>query len=108
MVDNEGKYTRLSPQCHDLPVSQSSSPLSQMESSTGRSMDPLLPIGESGRKKVPDADFEAAQKHQSERHRSCVGIASAVLYLPGWLSSLLKQHYRGRNVIISVFFPGVV
>lgn len=100
MFNNEVKYTRLSLQCHDLPVSQSSSPLSQMESSTGRSMDPLLPIGESGRKKVPDTDFEVAQKHQSERHRSCVGITSAVLYLPGWLSPLLKQHYIGQNVII--------
>ncbi|XP_029689817.1 ankyrin repeat and SAM domain-containing protein 1A isoform X4 [Takifugu rubripes] len=65
------KPPRLSQiRCHDLPVSQSSSPLSQMESGTGRSMDPLLPIGESGRKKVPDADFEVPHKHQSERHRS--------------------------------------
>lgn len=87
----------LSLQCHDLPVSQSSSPLSQMESSTGRSLDPLLPIGESGRKKVPDAEFEVSQKPQSEQHRSCVRITLVVFYLPGWLWTSLKQHSIGQN-----------
>lgn len=71
----------LSLQCHDLPVSQSSSPLSQMESSTGRSLDPLLPVGESGRKKVADAEFEVSQKLQSEQHRSCVCI-TFIVFLP--------------------------
>uniref|UniRef100_H3D4W1 Ankyrin repeat and sterile alpha motif domain containing 1A n=1 Tax=Tetraodon nigroviridis TaxID=99883 RepID=H3D4W1_TETNG len=65
------KPPRLSQiRCHDQPASQSSSPLSQMESSTGRSLDPLLPIGESGRKKVPDTEFELSQTPQSDRQRS--------------------------------------
>uniref|UniRef100_A0A8C6UUM0 Ankyrin repeat and sterile alpha motif domain containing 1A n=1 Tax=Neogobius melanostomus TaxID=47308 RepID=A0A8C6UUM0_9GOBI len=47
------KPPRLSQiRCLDLPGSQSSSPLSQMDSYTGHSMDPLLPTGE--RKKVTD------------------------------------------------------
>lgn len=40
-----------------------------MESFTGRSMDPLLPVGERGRKKVPDTDYDVTQKHRSERHK---------------------------------------
>ncbi|XP_037628202.1 ankyrin repeat and SAM domain-containing protein 1A isoform X3 [Sebastes umbrosus] len=64
------KPPRLSQiRCQDLPGSQTSSPLSQMESYTGRSMDPLLPAGEPGRKKVPDADYDVAQRYRSERHR---------------------------------------
>lgn len=62
-----------SPQCQDLPGSQSSSPLSQMDSYSGRSMDPLLPTSEPLRKKVPDVDYDGAQRYQSERHRSHVG-----------------------------------
>ncbi|KAM9342131.1 ankyrin repeat and SAM domain-containing protein 1A isoform 3-T3 [Pholidichthys leucotaenia] len=53
----------------DLPGSQSSSPLSQMEPYTGRSMDPLLPVGEPGRKKAPDSDFDITQRHRGERQR---------------------------------------
>uniref|UniRef100_A0A671Y574 Ankyrin repeat and sterile alpha motif domain containing 1A n=1 Tax=Sparus aurata TaxID=8175 RepID=A0A671Y574_SPAAU len=65
------KPPRLSQiRCQDLPGSQTSSPLSQMESYTGRSMDPLLPVGEPGRKKVPDADYDVTQRYRSERHRS--------------------------------------
>ncbi|XP_073326169.1 ankyrin repeat and SAM domain-containing protein 1A isoform X2 [Pagrus major] len=65
------KPPRLSQiRCQDLPGSQTSSPLSQMESYTGRSMDPLLPIGEPGRKKVPDTDYDVTQRYRSERHRS--------------------------------------
>ncbi|XP_063745698.1 ankyrin repeat and SAM domain-containing protein 1A-like isoform X3 [Eleginops maclovinus] len=64
------KPPRLSQiRCQDLPGSQSSSPLSQMDPYTGRSMDPLLPVGEPGRKKVPESDYDA-QRYQSERHRS--------------------------------------
>uniref|UniRef100_A0A671Y8D1 Ankyrin repeat and sterile alpha motif domain containing 1A n=1 Tax=Sparus aurata TaxID=8175 RepID=A0A671Y8D1_SPAAU len=67
------KPPRLSQiRCQDLPGSQTSSPLSQMESYTGRSMDPLLPVGEPGRKKVPDADYDVTQRYRSERHRSHV------------------------------------
>uniref|UniRef100_A0A8C6USR8 Ankyrin repeat and sterile alpha motif domain containing 1A n=1 Tax=Neogobius melanostomus TaxID=47308 RepID=A0A8C6USR8_9GOBI len=58
------KPPRLSQiRCLDLPGSQSSSPLSQMDSYTGHSMDPLLPTGE--RKKVTDADYEIPKE---ERH----------------------------------------
>ncbi|KAM7411599.1 hypothetical protein PAMA_021539 [Pampus argenteus] len=65
------KPPRLSQiRCQDLPGSQTSSPLSLMESCTGRSMDPLLPVGELGRKKVPDTDYDVTQRHRSERHRS--------------------------------------
>ncbi|KAM6982793.1 ankyrin repeat and SAM domain-containing protein 1A isoform 4-T4 [Tautogolabrus adspersus] len=65
------KPPRLSQiRCQDLPGSQSSSPLSQMESYSGRSMDPLLPIVESGRKKVPETDYDVTQRYRSERHRS--------------------------------------
>ncbi|KAM9350813.1 ankyrin repeat and SAM domain-containing protein 1A [Symphorus nematophorus] len=65
------KPPRLSQiRCQDLPGSQSSSPLSQMESYSGRSMDPLLPVGEPGRKKVPDTDYDVTQRYRSERHRS--------------------------------------
>ncbi|XP_034551894.1 ankyrin repeat and SAM domain-containing protein 1A isoform X3 [Notolabrus celidotus] len=66
------KPPRLSQiRCQDLPGSQSSSPLSQMDSYSGRSMDPLLPAGEPGRKKVPEADYDVVtQRYHSERHRS--------------------------------------
>ncbi|KAG7221596.1 hypothetical protein INR49_017127 [Caranx melampygus] len=65
------KPPRLSQiRCQDLPGSQTSSPLSQMESYTGRSMDPLLPVGESGRKKVPNTDYDVTQRYRSERHRT--------------------------------------
>uniref|UniRef100_A0A4W6DDL3 Ankyrin repeat and sterile alpha motif domain containing 1A n=1 Tax=Lates calcarifer TaxID=8187 RepID=A0A4W6DDL3_LATCA len=61
------KPPRLSQiRCQDLPGSQTSSPLSQMESYTGRSMDPLLPVGEPGRKKVSDTDYD---ERYEERHR---------------------------------------
>ncbi|XP_040008636.1 ankyrin repeat and SAM domain-containing protein 1A-like isoform X8 [Xiphias gladius] len=65
------KPPRLSQiRCQDLPGSQTSSPLSQMESYTGRSMDPLLPVGEAGRKKVPNTDYDVTQRYRSERHRT--------------------------------------
>ncbi|GLD50076.1 ankyrin repeat and SAM domain-containing protein 1A isoform X7 [Lates japonicus] len=65
------KPPRLSQiRCQDLPGSQTSSPLSQMESYTGRSMDPLLPVGEPGRKKVPDTDYDVTQRYRSERQRT--------------------------------------
>ncbi|XP_033484469.1 ankyrin repeat and SAM domain-containing protein 1A isoform X1 [Epinephelus lanceolatus] len=65
------KPPRLSQiRCQDLPGSQTSSPLSQMESYTGRSMDPLLPVGEPGRKKVADTDYDVTQRYRSDRVRS--------------------------------------
>ncbi|TKS77850.1 Ankyrin repeat and SAM domain-containing protein 1A [Collichthys lucidus] len=64
------KPPRLSQiRCQDMPGSQTSSPLSQMESYTGRSMDPLLPIGDLGRKKAPDTDYDVTQRYRS-KHRS--------------------------------------
>ncbi|XP_069383532.1 ankyrin repeat and SAM domain-containing protein 1A isoform X8 [Paralichthys olivaceus] len=65
------KPPRLSQiRCQDLPGSHTSSPLSQMESYAGRSMDPLLPIVEPGRKKAPDTDYDVTQRYHSERHRT--------------------------------------
>ena len=61
------------PQCQDLPGSLSSSPLSHLDSyAGGRSMDLLLPLPESGRKKSADLDPEAGQRARSERHRTHV------------------------------------
>ncbi|XP_055021698.1 ankyrin repeat and SAM domain-containing protein 1A isoform X2 [Boleophthalmus pectinirostris] len=57
------KPPRLSQiRCLDLPGSQSSSPLSHLDSYTGHSMDPLLPPGD--RKKSFDADYEVPQRHR--------------------------------------------
>lgn len=59
------KPPRLSQiRCLDLPGSQSSSPLSQLDSYTGHSMDPLLPTGD--RKKVSDAEYEIPQRHRQK------------------------------------------
>uniref|UniRef100_A0A8C4HEZ5 Ankyrin repeat and sterile alpha motif domain containing 1A n=1 Tax=Dicentrarchus labrax TaxID=13489 RepID=A0A8C4HEZ5_DICLA len=65
------KPPRLSQiRCQDLPGSQTSSPLSQMESYTGRSMDPLLPVGEPGRKKASDDNYTSFfQERYEERPR---------------------------------------
>ncbi|XP_013865975.1 ankyrin repeat and SAM domain-containing protein 1A isoform X13 [Austrofundulus limnaeus] len=52
----------------DLPGSQTSSPLSQMDY-TGRSMDPLLPVGEPSRKKVQETEYDVSQRYCSGRHR---------------------------------------
>ncbi|XP_017265048.1 ankyrin repeat and SAM domain-containing protein 1A isoform X6 [Kryptolebias marmoratus] len=63
------KPPRLSQiRCQDLPGSQTSSPLSQMDY-PGRSMDPLLPAGEPSRKKVPDTEYDASQRYCGGRHR---------------------------------------
>lgn len=45
-------------QCQDL-MSQTSSPLSHSDSYT-RSMDPLLPVGDSGRRRGPDSEYDVA------------------------------------------------
>ncbi|KAI1892966.1 hypothetical protein AGOR_G00138940 [Albula goreensis] len=64
------KPPRLSQiRCQDL-VSQPSSPLSHMDSYTGRSMDPLLPPGDSGRRRGGDSEYDTAHRSRSERHRS--------------------------------------
>ncbi|XP_030217920.1 ankyrin repeat and SAM domain-containing protein 1A isoform X2 [Gadus morhua] len=66
------KPPRLSQiRCQDLPSSLSSSPLTHLDSyAGGRSMDLLLPLPESGRKKSADLDHEAGQRARSERHRT--------------------------------------
>ncbi|XP_031422453.1 ankyrin repeat and SAM domain-containing protein 1A isoform X3 [Clupea harengus] len=65
------KPPRLSQiRCQDL-MSQTSSPLSHMDSYTGRSMDPLLPPGDSGRRRGgPEPDYDIVQRPRSERHYS--------------------------------------
>ncbi|XP_036390241.1 ankyrin repeat and SAM domain-containing protein 1A-like isoform X2 [Megalops cyprinoides] len=64
------KPPRLSQiRCQDL-VSQPSSPLSHMDSYTGRSMDPLLPPVDSGRRRGQDSDYDVSHRSRSERHRS--------------------------------------
>uniref|UniRef100_A0A674C8G9 Ankyrin repeat and sterile alpha motif domain containing 1A n=1 Tax=Salmo trutta TaxID=8032 RepID=A0A674C8G9_SALTR len=65
------KPPRLSQiRCQDL-VSQTSSPISHMDSYTGRSMDPLLPLGEPGRRKGPDPAYDVdPHRPRSGRHRS--------------------------------------
>ncbi|XP_051913140.1 ankyrin repeat and SAM domain-containing protein 1A-like isoform X6 [Hippocampus zosterae] len=65
------KPPRLSQiRCQDLPASQSSLSLGQMESSMCQSMDPLLPAGEPVRKRVPDNNYDVTQRHRNERRRS--------------------------------------
>ncbi|KAL6119250.1 anks1a [Pungitius sinensis] len=65
------KPPRLSQiRCQDLPGSQTSSPLGHMESYSGRSMDPLLPAGEPGRKRVPDNEYDITQRSRGEQHRT--------------------------------------
>ncbi|KAJ8395064.1 hypothetical protein AAFF_G00035200 [Aldrovandia affinis] len=64
------KPPRLSQiRCQDL-VSQPSSPLSHMDSYTGRSMDPLLPAGDAGRRRGADSELDASHRPRGERHRS--------------------------------------
>ncbi|XP_034152026.1 ankyrin repeat and SAM domain-containing protein 1A isoform X4 [Esox lucius] len=74
------KPPRLSQiRCQDL-LPQTSSPLTPLDSYTGRSMDPLLPLGEPGRRKGPEPDYDVApqraraeralpQERYEERHR---------------------------------------
>ncbi|XP_064154922.1 ankyrin repeat and SAM domain-containing protein 1A-like isoform X2 [Anguilla rostrata] len=64
------KPPRLSQiRCQDL-VSQPSSPLSHMDSYTGRSMDPLLPPADSGRRRGGDSDYDTSHRSHGERHRT--------------------------------------
>ncbi|MFT7812925.1 ankyrin repeat and SAM domain-containing protein 1A-like isoform X1 [Arapaima gigas] len=63
------KPPRLSQiRCQEL-VSQTSSPLSQMDTYSGHSIDPLLPSGDSGRRKAVEADYDMCHRSRSERHR---------------------------------------
>uniref|UniRef100_A0A3P9HN58 Ankyrin repeat and sterile alpha motif domain containing 1A n=1 Tax=Oryzias latipes TaxID=8090 RepID=A0A3P9HN58_ORYLA len=64
------KPPRLSQiRCQDLPGSPTSSPFSPMDQYSGRSMDPLVPAGEPSRRKAAESDYEASQRHRTERHK---------------------------------------
>ncbi|XP_048879945.1 ankyrin repeat and SAM domain-containing protein 1A isoform X3 [Brienomyrus brachyistius] len=64
------KPSRLSQiRCQDL-ISQPSSPLSYMDSYASRSMDHLLPGGDSARRRRSDREQTPSQRSQSERPRS--------------------------------------
>ncbi|KPP69410.1 hypothetical protein Z043_111837 [Scleropages formosus] len=54
--------------CQEL-VSQTSSPLSQMDSYTGRSLDPLLPLGDSARRRAAEPEYDVCHRSRSERQR---------------------------------------
>ncbi|KAG9352810.1 hypothetical protein JZ751_017386 [Albula glossodonta] len=54
--------------CQDL-ASQRSSPISHMDSYMGRSMDPLLPPGDSGRWKGSDQDYDDRQNDRQRESR---------------------------------------
>ncbi|XP_061699803.1 ankyrin repeat and SAM domain-containing protein 1A-like isoform X4 [Syngnathoides biaculeatus] len=56
--------------CEEPPIKPPRLSQIRMESSTSQSMDPLLPCGEPVRKKVPDNDYDVAQRHRNERRRS--------------------------------------
>uniref|UniRef100_A0A8C9VUU0 Ankyrin repeat and sterile alpha motif domain containing 1A n=1 Tax=Scleropages formosus TaxID=113540 RepID=A0A8C9VUU0_SCLFO len=63
------KPPRLSQiRCQEL-VSQTSSPLSQMDSYTGRSLDPLLPLGDSARRRAAEPEYDVCHRSRSERQR---------------------------------------
>uniref|UniRef100_A0A452IY71 Uncharacterized protein n=1 Tax=Gopherus agassizii TaxID=38772 RepID=A0A452IY71_9SAUR len=55
-------------QCQDL-MSQTSSPLSQTDSYTGRSADPLLPSGDSGKRQC-DSGRDAASHPRADRYKA--------------------------------------
>ncbi|KAL4622474.1 ankyrin repeat and SAM domain-containing protein 1A-like isoform X1 [Arapaima gigas] len=64
------KPSRLSQiRCQDLP-SQPSSPLSYMDTYASRSMDQLLPLGDSARRRRSDRDHSSSHHSHSERPRS--------------------------------------
>uniref|UniRef100_A0A672J3W8 Ankyrin repeat and sterile alpha motif domain containing 1A n=1 Tax=Salarias fasciatus TaxID=181472 RepID=A0A672J3W8_SALFA len=105
------KPPRLSQiRCQDLPGSQSSSPLSQMEPYSGRSMDPLLPVGESGRKKRYE-DFHREPRLtlrppslaapyapvQSWHHQPEKLIFESCAYEANYLGSMLIKELRGTE-----------
>ncbi|KPP69461.1 ankyrin repeat and SAM domain-containing protein 1A-like [Scleropages formosus] len=66
------KPSRLSQmRCQDL-LSQPSSPLSYMDSYASRSMDQLLPLGDSARRRRSNRDHSLSHRSHSERPRSHV------------------------------------
>jgi hypothetical protein len=70
-------------QFQDLLSQTGTSPLSQMDPSTSRSMDMLLPLGEGGRRRrAMDQDCSVSLRSYSERPRSHVSPPAKTLSLP--------------------------
>lgn len=70
-----------------------------MEPYTGRSMDPLLPAGEPGRKKAQENDYDVTQRYRSERHRPPVcDISTSVL--------MVIEGLCQASLIVMVIFIG--
>uniref|UniRef100_A0A8P4GGN9 Ankyrin repeat and sterile alpha motif domain containing 1A n=1 Tax=Dicentrarchus labrax TaxID=13489 RepID=A0A8P4GGN9_DICLA len=95
-----------------LPGSQTSSPLSQMESYTGRSMDPLLPVGEPGRKKAERYEERPREPRltlrppslaapyapvQNWHHQPEKLIFESCAYEANYLGSMLIKDLRGTE-----------
>uniref|UniRef100_I3KJX8 Ankyrin repeat and sterile alpha motif domain containing 1A n=1 Tax=Oreochromis niloticus TaxID=8128 RepID=I3KJX8_ORENI len=98
------KPPRLSQiRCQDLPGSQTSSPMSQMEPYTGRSMDPLLPAGEPGRKKAQENDYDVTQRCRSERHRPPASLIPRLTLRPPSLAApyapVQNWHHQPEKLI---------
>uniref|UniRef100_A0A3Q0QSR1 Ankyrin repeat and sterile alpha motif domain containing 1A n=1 Tax=Amphilophus citrinellus TaxID=61819 RepID=A0A3Q0QSR1_AMPCI len=106
------KPPRLSQiRCQDLPGSQTSSPLSQMEPYTGRSMDPLLPVGEPGRKKERHEEWQREPRLtlrppslaapyapvQNWHHQPEKLIFESCAYEANYLGSMLIKDLRGTE-----------
>ncbi|KAK0154879.1 Ankyrin repeat and SAM domain-containing protein 1A [Merluccius polli] len=102
------KPPRLSQiRCQDLPGSQSSSPLSHLDSYTGRSMDLLLPLPDTGRKKTTDLDYRRRPKRphqaapyapvQNWHHQPEKLIFESCGYEANYLGSMLIKELRGTE-----------
>uniref|UniRef100_A0A8D0ALY3 Ankyrin repeat and sterile alpha motif domain containing 1A n=2 Tax=Sander lucioperca TaxID=283035 RepID=A0A8D0ALY3_SANLU len=94
------KPPRLSQiRCQDLPGSQTSSPFSQMESYTGRSMDPLLPIVEPGRKKVQDTDYDVTQRYHIHYVLQCPRLTLRPPSLAAPYAPVQNWHHQPEKLI---------
>lgn len=60
-------------------------------------MDPLLPVGEPGRKKGADTDHDVPQRHHAERHRSHVGWVCLCPSLQQYIMYVVQQFSAGPN-----------
>lgn len=68
-------------------------------------MDPLLPVGETGRKKVPDTDYDVTQKYRSELHKPHVCGTSNLSRTQcpvSWV--IVLSPYHASLIIIHIFF----
>lgn len=80
-------------QCQDL-MSQTSSPLSQNDSCTGRSADLLLPAGDTA-KRQHDRGSEVATYSRAERYKAQVSGCFCVSWGPSVLAPLCLEPGRG-------------